>query len=388
MNKRIFIIASHDLIYYPPMQSLLTVFGENNLDVTFIGQNSNEEAQKKFELMGIKFESVYGGRGKSMLETHKIRSNYTRTLKAFLHSKQITNNDLIIYEYGDSAYFLHSLISQYRYLILFYEFINEKISWRLELLYRSFNFRQFVQGACAVIHCEYNRAQICQWLYGLKKTPYVLPNKPYPGLEGLNLDNAPTDILSRIEEIKKKVAGRKVILYQGVFSSSERRLEEFCQAMALLPQKYVLLAMGYGGYYDELKRRYESDSILFIPFIKSPYHLCVTRLATIGVLSYFPLNNTLAGVLNPIYCAPNKVFEYGMFGIPMLSNDIPGLSLIYSQYNCGRAIPSPISSEGVVKTITEINEKYEEIQNGSLNYYKSVDFKGSVERILEDLNMK
>lgn len=76
--------------------------------------------------------------------------------------------------------------------------------------------------------------------------------------------------------------------------------------------------MGRGSdYYDDLRSRYASERVLFVPFIRPPHHLQVTRLASIGVLSYFPDPSSLAAVINPLYCAPNKIFEYARYGVPM-----------------------------------------------------------------------
>ena len=388
MNKRIFILAAHDLVKYPPMQSLLSVLSELKVETHFIGLNSDQDAQTRFEKRGVKFISYNGIRTNSMIKTFFIRKKYKKQVEAYLSANNVTKEDLIIYEYGDSAYYMHSVLANYRYVVLFYEFVNTNLSWKLDIQFPSYNMKRFLQGAAAVTHCEYNRAQICQWYYGLNKTPYILPNKPY----GNELENQeseiPIEIDKLIKKLKNQLSGKKIILYQGIFNSSERRLEEFCQAISLLPDEYVLIAMGGGqGYYEELKTRYESDRILFLPFIKPPFHLLVTKMAHIGVLSYFPLNSTWAGVLNPIYCAPNKVFEYGKYGIPMLSNDIPGLSYIYNLYKCGRAVTSPITPEKIVVAIKSIESNYNTLSEGSLNYYNSIDFKRLACQMLNDLEI-
>jgi glycosyltransferase involved in cell wall biosynthesis len=42
--------------------------------------------------------------------------------------------------------------------------------------------------------------------------------------------------------------------------------------------------------------------------------------------------------LNNLYCAPNKVFEYGSFGIPILANDVPGLQDTVKRYSAGMCV--------------------------------------------------
>ena len=184
-------------------------------------------------------------------------------------------------------------------------------------------------------------------------------------------------------ELGNKLEGKKVILYQGIFLNVERRLDEFCQAVQGMPDDYVFLAMGRDTpMYEELKEKYASEKIVFLPFIKPPYHLLVTRLASVGVLSYFPRPNSISSILNPLYCAPNKIFEYAKFGIPMVSNDIPGLHYIYLEHKCGECIPYPLSPQNIERTILKVFEHYECYSKGALSYYDSIDFKQIIADIL------
>ena len=57
-------------------------------------------------------------------------------------------------------------------------------------------------------------------------------------------------------------------------------------------------------------------------------------MASIGVLSYFPRSGSIGRTLNPLYCAPNKIFEYSKYGIPMISNDVPALRYSYMEFHC------------------------------------------------------
>lgn len=70
-------------------------------------------------------------------------------------------------------------------------------------------------------------------------------------------------------DVKHKVQGKKVILYQGFFASVERRLEEFCQAINQMPSDYVMIAMGKGpnNYYDVLKRNINLIKFFLYPLL-------------------------------------------------------------------------------------------------------------------------
>lgn len=65
-----------------------------------------------------------------------------------------------------------------------------------------------------------------------------------------------------------------------------------------------------------------------LPYITAPYHLEVTSHAFIGILIYAPVYGTFTSPLNSIYCAPNKLYEFSHFGIPMIGNNIPGLNTL------------------------------------------------------------
>ena len=192
-------------------------------------------------------------------------------------------------------------------------------------------------------------------------------------------------VAANVFDLLPRLAGKRVILYQGVFLSCERRLEEFCEAVRSMPSEYVLVAMGRGSdYYDDLRSRYASERVLFVPFIRPPHHLQVTRLASIGVLSYFPDPSSLAAVINPLYCAPNKIFEYARYGVPMISNDIPGLYYLFMQYGCGEVVPSPMSPAAIRHTIEHIYDHYDRYSACAKAYYNSVDIKRLINEVLEE----
>ena len=212
----------------------------------------------------------------------------------------------------------------------------------------------------------------------------MLPNKLY--VPDTDDDTPlPTDVQQTLDDLLPRLAGKRVILYQGVFLSRERRLEEFCEAVRSMPPEYVLVAMGRGSdYYDDLRSRYASERVLFVPFIRPPHHLQVTRLASIGVLSYFPDPSSLAAVINPLYCAPNKIFEYARYGVPMISNDIPGLYYLFMQYGCGEVVPSPMSPAAIRHTIEHIYDHYDRYSACAKAYYNSVDIKRLINEVLEE----
>ena len=189
----------------------------------------------------------------------------------------------------------------------------------------------YAKNAIALVEAEYNRAHITKAWWNLNKLPFVLPNKPY-----VNIDiNKNSEITSsnELKKLMKSLEGRKIILYQGNISR-ERPLDKFIKAVGELGDEYAFVMMLNGqNPYPDL----HTDNSYFIPFVAPPYHLEVTSHAFIGILSYVPVKNDYS-ILNTLYCAPNKIWEYSKFGVPMISNDLPALSYMYAVHNNGLCV--------------------------------------------------
>ena len=192
------------------------------------------------------------------------------------------------------------------------------------------DLKKYCQKAKNVVVCEENRAYISQVWFHLEKKPAVLPNKPYQDnivknnpITYLNGNSSNNSLL--IEKLKE------IILYQGIIDE-ERPLDGFIKAVDKLGDDYAFVIMGGNSDpYKDLKCK----NYHYISQIPAPYHLEITSHAYIGVLSYVPNYNGYSSPLNSIYCAPNKIFEYSRFGIPMIGNDIPGLKETLETYNFG-----------------------------------------------------
>lgn len=383
--RKVYIITQHDLVYYPPMQTLINVMQTMGLTIFFVGNYSDEESKKKYEKEGVRFESIVLNEEGNPIQKIYRQKRFAKDIDRFLNSTKITNTDLIWYVYsGATVCALSSILYKYKYVVHFYEFYKSLHSWRYKIIYPSYDIRIFLKKAVGVVHCEYNRAQICKYLYGLESLPYIIPNKPY--IDKDKLSQVPADIMESFASFENKIDGKKVIIYQGYFNAKERRLEEFCQALYLLPDNYVLVIMGRGSdYYDTLKEQYESERIIFIPFVQPPYHLKFTKTASIGILTYYPQEQTYPGVINPLYCAPNKIFEYGMFGVPMIGNDIPGLKYVFSEYKCGEILQGSITPQKIVETIIKIENHYNNYSDGALKLNDSVNIEKTISDIIQEL---
>lgn len=383
MIKRVFTIIKDDLIYFPPATSLIRALLDLKVEVVHLGYYSDMVQRKIMENKGAMFVDLIQYNNNDSLICKLIKQKkFKRKVENYLKSANITKTDYVWILNAETICLLSSVVGKYRSILQFYEFKNTIFNWKYWLMNPTYNNKKTLHKAEKIVHCEYNRAQIFKGLYDLEALPYILPNKPY--IDDQVLDDVPQDIKDVVETIKVKTEGKKVILYQGIFRSKERRLQEFCQAIKEMPNDYILIAMGKGNdEYERLRRKYENERILFIPFIRPPYHLLITEIASICVLSYFPSSKTFAHTINPIYCAPNKIFEYAKYGKPMISNDIPGLYYPFRLYNCGYCIKYPMTVEQVKKTIGEVFEHYDALSKGAKEFYKSINIKNIVEEIIQ-----
>lgn len=379
----VYLILREDIMLYPPVLSIIDILlQENKYKIVHIGVYSDSEGKKKLEQQGVVFVSTikYKAKANPVVKLYQ-QFKYRKQVENYLQNAHLNSDDVIWIFQAETVALLYNLVKKYKTIIHPFEYVDIPIKWKYRLVSPLYNPRKVFNSAYKVVCCEYNRAHILKGLLQLDKLPNILPNKPFDiSVEGLDI---PRDIKLIVDELARKTYDKKVVLYQGIFLDRERRLEEFCQAIQSMPDDYVFIAMGLGSdLYDKLKSKYESNKIIFIPFIRPPYHLLITKLAKIGVLSYFPRPDSIGAVLNPLYCAPNKIFEYAKFGIPMISNDVPALHYTYLEFDCGICLSYPIDVNNIRNAIEALFAEYNRYSRGALKYYQSVDMKKNIIDIL------
>lgn len=381
--RTIYLVLKEDIIYYPPVLSIINVLLELGIKVVHIGDYSDSIQKDNLMSRGVEFLPTI----KYRVDVSPLRKVYQllkfkSQVNSYLNDRNISGGDYIWIFKSENLCLLDNLVFKYNTIIHQFEFENPKLNWKYRMMNPFFSMSKAFLAARKVISCEYNRAQITKGLLNLKEMPFVLPNKPYIPECDLS-GGVPDDVANLVSDIECRIKDKKVILYQGVFLE-DRNLEEFCQAMEHMTDDYRLLLMGgESDMYRDLKRRYNSDKIIFVPFIKPPYHLLITKLAHIGVLSYVPSSTNFADVVNPLYCAPNKIFEYTKFGIPMLANDIPGLYYIFLEFQCGVCLKYPILPSSIKDTVTVLFNNYDSFSKNARRYYESVDLKDSISKLLQ-----
>lgn len=235
---------------------------------------------------------------------------------------------------------------------------------------------KLARRAYRVVVPEYNRAFIQQAWWKLERTPAVLPNKSVPKFS--------TEDPGQYPNIQNTFSAetRKILLYQGVFTE-DRNFTQIIAAMDVLGEEYALYLMGVkDGDRDRMESvRDGRSNVVLIPFVPAPRHLAYTKYGYIGLLPYKPAQGRQSP-LNALYCAPNKIWEYSCFGLPMIGSDVPGLASLFSGEGIGVTCDIE-DSESFVSSVKRIDADYDTFANRSAHFFKSVDIPSIVQGILE-----
>lgn len=280
------------------------------------------------------------------------------------------NGNLLLWIEGNYTFdsLSAAFVNKYPHILQNQELFNSPMTYKGRYTMRT--LKHIMPTSIVNIAPEYNRACIYKSLFQLKEKPVILPNKPT-----FILSNDEIQMLAdKYEAYREIIGSRKVILYQGILSK-ERNLENFVRAASELNKnEYVTVLLGR---VTPLVRKYKSidPDLLHIDFIPAPDYLYFTQLAYIGIVTYTPDS------LNTTYCAPNKLFEYGAYGIPMIGNDIAGLKYTIGYYGCGEVCDEN-SVSNIKDTINKIINNYSEYSKRSYNYYNSTNNKDVVNKIV------
>lgn len=198
--------------------------------------------------------------------------------------------------------------------------LSERIYYRLE--------RLVVRRADAIIAANRRRAEIMAEHYRLARVPAVVRNIPCP--EADPVDDAGT---AGVPGLPPKRAGCFRLVYQG-YLAEKFHLERYVDAVARLGDGVDLVLCGPGpamAPLQALAERVCPGRVHFMGRVPRRFLRAILRSCDAGIIVYS------SDTLNEIHCAPNKVFEYAMAGLPSIANDNPGLRDIVENGRIGVA---------------------------------------------------
>lgn len=309
----IIVVIKNRLENMPPILSAIMIHHDLGHKVSVISENVPDFWQVYYKSHNIDYYVTTSTIGRNAGRFEKIKSYVTFRKEARnLLSKIYNDNDSLLWIEGPQTIISlgTQFIKKHKYALMIEE-LHDSSKKHMKAI------GDVIHEAKAVFMPEYNRSILYKVWFGLDKHPYVLPNKPYFLPDKKELEEAET----KYSKIFSDLQGKKIILYQGVIDGV-RNLDNYIMAAKKLGNDFIfcLLGPGRGDSVEKLSALWEN--VYHVDFIPAPYYLAITAKAYIGIVSYVP--NTL----NNVFCAPNKMFEYGAFGVPMVGNDIPGLKLI------------------------------------------------------------
>ena len=119
------------------------------------------------------------------------------------------------------------------------------------------------------------------------------------------------------------------------------------------------------------------SDVEYVSYIPAPYHLEITSYAHIGIVFY------RNDALNKVFCAPNKIYEYSGFGIPMLANDIPGLKNTVG--NAGAAECMELKANNIINAIQNIEADYDTYSENAKKFFAGTDNLKTMEKLMRKI---
>lgn len=193
------------------------------------------------------------------------------------------------------------------------------------------------------------------------------------------------------EDRYKLPEGRRILLMQGSGINPERGYEEAVLSMQFLPENYLLVIIGGGSIWKDLKqlvlKENLSSKVLFIEKVPFEILSCYTRQANLGLSLDKPLSD------NYRLSLPNKVFDYFRAGVPVLASRINEVEKLILQYKCGWILSThdPGKIAATIETIFSNSDAYAQCRQNTnrasaeLNWeqeeivldqvYRSIEFK-------------
>ncbi len=337
----------------PPVISVILTLSDLGHQVKLITVDINSYWAKELEKRGVE-TSIISEKGNSGVIGKLIEyRNFKK--QTFKELKNSFSDSLVWVIGGNTILCLGRGLLKYKFILQIQEL--QEGEWAFQRL-----LKKIINKAQLVFMNEYNRAVLYQCWYSMKKRPVVLPNKPYfiPTFEEMSI------LREKYKEKVEALKNYRIILYQGHIGY-DRDLSSFVKAVKDLGDNYRLLCVGQDHGMMEKYRRIDPN-IIHIPHVPAPDYFVFTSLSYIGIVTYAPRD------LNNCYCAPNKIWEYSAFSLPMLCNDIPGLKYTVESAGAGFCVDEN-DFESIKKGIINISEHYCNYQNNATKFNDSVKTK-------------
>lgn len=199
----------------------------------------------------------------------------------------------------------------------------------------------------ALVSCQQDREQLTLARMRMRVPSLVVPNACD--------DYFPTHHGAPAEQSND---ARTVFIYQGGLHLNARALPELIRVIgkASSPPRVLRLAVRARRQSDLrllqslIDATPHPDNFELLPFVAYPTHFRATAQAHVGVMLYKDVS------LNYRYCAPNKLYEYPMMGLPVLSSRQPHLAKEIEGHGFGLCV-DPADESALLNAVERLCDK-------------------------------
>jgi glycosyltransferase involved in cell wall biosynthesis len=223
----------------------------------------------------------------------------------------------------------------------------------------------FCKYADHIVVPEENRGWMTYFMAKLKERPWYLPNIP------LVPDFGEVKVPAKLEKPVKE--GKIIIFYSGLIDFYKRCLGELISAIGQLDDRFCLVIMPGRNPDASLTKRIETEAqklgaegrVILLDSMPAPSHLSVFRFASAGIGLYRPSS------LNQVYAAPNRIYEFTAFGVPVVLPDFPQFVGLASKYPGGIITVDPENIGDIISKLKPLGEEsfMEKARNGAARYF-------------------
>lgn len=361
---KIYYILKKGFQYYPPCLAQLLYLNDLGIDLEVYHGKNTDTINGILDQRNINHQTFDSDRNNSnRFQSAQTLLKYTLEVKRII--KKIPDSSVIWFGNCESVITVWKPLQSRKFVLSVLEldnldsFIGKKL-------------KRFINQASAILCCEKHRAAIMRVYYQLERDPYVLPNKPY------EFRNDFVELGEKYEKIIESIKDKFIVLYQGIVTP-DRPLDKIADALNQLnDESIVFLVLGKAGeeYQVELQKHYPRT--VFGGFIPSPQHLLVTQHAKIGIANYD------YSCLNNLFCAPNKIYEYAKFGIPMIVSNNIGLTETVGVSNAAVCVDF-FNIEQIANGIKTIKSNYSFYAQSAIDFYEGTSNFETIKRIVDEL---
>lgn len=364
---KIILITSEELKYFPPIITLLRTLDNAGHEVTMITPYPDE----KFIQLALENSSYLAVTAKKKAWLSKYYQNHLKASFAFhldrllkrIYVGQMPTKFQTEIQAADVVWVLHEntmLLGGKRfvdklgdYLYTMYEICikNGKIPGIYDYAARK---------ALLTVVPEYCRAHITKAFYALHQMPAIIPNKPFTHPRKKDLTISDPDIAEKISRIER--SGKKIVMYMGILSN-ERPLEPIIEAVEQTDGYVLTVLGGRTPYLDHLEQKM-GGRFEYLGEVAPPHHLEIASHADVAYISYVAQKRSI----NAVFCAPNKVYEFAGFGVPMLCNDNPGLKFTVEYYGMGVCVTA-LTVDSIKTALSKIDTNNATMSEAANRYY-------------------